>query len=97
MRVDIVAVTGWYDKCGAYLGGAPLLFRFRPAARGTFFFSSLLSILELSDSHVYEPYIRALLGTASLAPLPLLFRPAARGTPYPLQGYLVHAKQPPPP
>ncbi|KAJ1489672.1 hypothetical protein T484DRAFT_1885465, partial [Baffinella frigidus] len=34
MRADIMAVTGWYEKCGASLGGAPLLFRFRPASRG---------------------------------------------------------------
>ena len=33
-------------------------------AGGASFFSSLLSSLELSDTTIYEPYIRALLGTA---------------------------------
>ena len=32
-----------------------------------FFFSLLLSSLELSDTKVYEPYIRALLGTGTHA------------------------------
>ena len=33
--------------------------------RGTFFFLFITLGLELSDAKVYEPYIRALLGTAS--------------------------------
>ena len=38
-----------------------------PAAPGGDFSSLLLSSLELSDTKVYEPCIRALLGTASQA------------------------------
>ena len=36
-----------------------------PSSRGSLFSSLLLSILELSDTQLYEPWIRALLGTTS--------------------------------
>ena len=52
---------GVYLKSQAVLGHVhafPVVVRF-------FFFLLLLSILELSDTTIYEPYIRALLGTAS--------------------------------
>ena len=53
--------------------------------------SSLLSSLELSDTKVYEPEIRALLGTDSHRLIPGRAEKHVQ-----VQGYLAHKKHPPP-
>ena len=54
-------VLGEADAAGARQGRAPEGVRVQCPGSS----SSLLSSLELSDTHVYEPWIRALLGTAA--------------------------------
>ena len=62
---------------------------FEPIAPSLLLFSLLLSLLELSDTKVYEPYIRARLGTAAHFVV-LKLRTVPNGTALGRQGLRAH-------